>query len=691
MPRHFFCAGRIAVAPLLLLLSTSPSVAQPPAAAADADEHIEEIQVTATRRQVRRTDVSAALTVVNSADIARGKLVTDALAAQPGVFLQQTTPGQGAVIIRGLKGSEVLHLVDGFRLNNAIFRNAPTQYLALVAPGTLERIEIVRGAPASLYGSDATGGVVQVISRVPSLDEVGIRGDATMALDTAELTKSLRASVEFGDRRKAALISGEYLDTGNRKIGGGDRVAPSGYSSRGARVALALTPDEERSWLFDVQLARQPLTPRIDELLPGFGQAQPSSSEFFFAPNERQFAHVRHSRKSAWWNADWVVDAGWQRINDGRISRDFQSDLRRTERNSSDLYGVSVSASAETASGSWIGGLEFYHDRVASTRFEENLATGITQSIASRFPDGSTMDHAAIFGNLLQRVNDRHTLSGGLRFSAIRTELSQTAAAPAASTEQKDVSADLGWVFNATQATQVTANAGFGFRAPNVFDLGTLGDRPGNRFNIPNPALESERVTQVDLGLRHRAERWDLDVVLFALHYAERITSVLTGDVTAGGREITQSRNVSSADIRGIELAGHWSIASELTADLVLNYLRGIQAEEDGSTVAADRIAPLNGRLSLEYQVSPSLTLEPYLVFAGSQDRLSPRDIQDARINPDGTPGYVTANVAGEWRLGEAWQLTVVLENLLDRRYQVHGSGIEAVGRNVYLGVRSSW
>ena len=56
-------------------------------------------------------------------------------AGSPGVFLQQTTPGQGAAIIRGLKGSEVLHLVDGFRLNNAIFRNAPTQYLALVAPG----------------------------------------------------------------------------------------------------------------------------------------------------------------------------------------------------------------------------------------------------------------------------------------------------------------------------------------------------------------------------------------------------------------------------------------------------------------------------------------------------------------------------------------------------------------------------
>ena len=221
-------------------------------------------------------DVSAALTVVTAEDIARAKLATDSLAARPGVFLQQTTPGQGAAIIRGLKGSEVLHVVDGMRLNNAIFRNAPTQYLSLVAPGTLERIEIVRGAPASLYGSDAVGGVVQALSRVPSFDSGGHRGDAFAAVDSADLAKLLRASLEFGDETAAALVSGEILETGNRRIGGGERIAPSGYESKGARVAVSLIPQEGSSWLLDLQAARQPMTPRVDELVPGFGQGEPA-------------------------------------------------------------------------------------------------------------------------------------------------------------------------------------------------------------------------------------------------------------------------------------------------------------------------------------------------------------------------------------------------------------------------------
>jgi outer membrane cobalamin receptor len=122
-------------------------------------ERLDEILVTATRRTVSLAEVSSGLTLVEGAAARAQKLVTDALEAEVGVDLQQTTPGQGAAIIRGLKGSSILHLVDGMRLNNAIFRSAPTQYFALVPTGAVERIEVLRGTPASLYGSDAVGGV----------------------------------------------------------------------------------------------------------------------------------------------------------------------------------------------------------------------------------------------------------------------------------------------------------------------------------------------------------------------------------------------------------------------------------------------------------------------------------------------------------------------------------------------------
>ena len=676
---------------LRILLTASAFLPVIATAQESADEAIDEIQVSATRRPAAAKDVPAALTLIGSEEISQSKIITDALAAQPGVFLQQTTPGQGAAIIRGLKGSEVLHLVDGFRLNNAIFRNAPTQYLALVAPGGVQRIEVLRGAPSSLYGSDAVGGVVHLISRMPDFTAPGSRGAVHVGLDTADLGKAVRASFAAGDEKFSTSISGEYLETGNRRTGSGNRVGPSAYESSGGRLVLQATPEDGSSWSLDLQYVKQPATPRFDELVPGFGQTEPASSEFLFSPNERVFAHLRHSRENWLWSADWNFAAGWQQITDDRITRDYQSPLRRYENNSSDLFGLSANASRDFDSGSWIIGAELYSDRVSSQRIEQDIDSGQLQDLVARFPDQSTVDQAAVYGHTQHRFAGRQRVSAGLRLNAVRVEIPDSGSIPAYAVDQDDISADLGWILDVTEQSQLVANAGYGFRAPNVFDLGSLGDRPGNRFNIPNPNLESEHILQIDFGVRHRGERWDVDVMLFALHYSDRIVSVLTGGITPSGRDIVQSQNVSDADIYGIESAIHYEITMALAADLVVNIQRGEQLEADGSAVPADRMPPLNGRFNLNYQVSGNVLIEPYIVFAAGQDRLSPRDVRDARIDPTGTPGWITANFAVMWRVSDRWNFRAAAENILDKHYRVHGSGIDAVGFNIAVSADLRW
>ncbi|MDH3902019.1 MAG: Plug domain-containing protein, partial [Xanthomonadales bacterium] len=120
---------------------------------------LEHVQVTATRSNKRDIDISAAVTAINEAEVLKlaPDVVAEMLRGQPGAFFQQTTPGQGIPIIRGLKGSQVLHLVDGMRLNNAFFRNAPNQYLGLVDSYAASRMEVVRGSQGTLYGADAMG------------------------------------------------------------------------------------------------------------------------------------------------------------------------------------------------------------------------------------------------------------------------------------------------------------------------------------------------------------------------------------------------------------------------------------------------------------------------------------------------------------------------------------------------------
>ena len=656
-------------------------------------DRLDEILVTATRRTVSIAEVSSGLTLVDGASARERKLVTDALDTEIGVYLQQTTPGQGAPIIRGLKGSSILHLVDGMRLNNAIFRSAPTQYFALVPTGAVERIEVLRGTPASLYGSDAVGGVVQLVTRVPRFEsgEIEYRGEIYGAYDTAELGRLLSGTIDAGNERIATTFSADLLETGDRRTGSGERIGPSGYESRAARWALAGRPDEKRSWLFDVHYLEQPETPRVDELVAGFGQTEPSSSEFFFKPNRRVFVHGRYGHEDGMFGLDWNVDLAWQRIDDDRTSRDFESTDRRFESNRSDLYGLVVSGSRVTDSGSWVAGVEAYRDEVSSRRSEESLDDGQVTVLTPRFPDGSEIERFALFGNTERYVSARNILSGGLRISREDVSLPATPVSAAASIVVSDTSGDIGWIFNASENWQIVANAGFGFRAPNVFDLGTLGNRPGNRFNIPNPELDSERVVQLDAGVRYSDDRARFELMVYTLDYSDRITSVLTGDVTPEGRDIVQSVNAADSTIRGFEGGAEFFVSDTISLEAVLNYTWSEQRVPGSPTEPGDRIPPLSGRLNVSYDGGGDIRLDAWLRFAGEQDRLSARDVRDSRIDPNGTSGWGILGARGTWDARGDWQFTLGIDNVFDKRYRVHGSGLDAAGRNLMVSVRKTW
>jgi len=266
----------------------------------------------------------------------------------------------------------------------------------------------------------------------------------------------------------------------------------------------------------------------------------------------------------------------------------------------------------------------------------------------------------------------------------------QTAVSPAAYVSVTDASGDIGWIFNVTDAWQLVANAGFGFRAPNVFDLGTLGNRPGNRFNIPNADLDSERIVQFDAGVRHRIAGSQVELMVYALNYDDRITSVLTGAVTPEGRDIVQSVNAADSIIYGVEAGADFEVTGCVIASAVLNYTWGEQRVVGSPTEPADRIPPLSGRLNIACDPGGDFRIDGWLRFAGEQDRLSARDVRDVRIDPEGTSGWALLGARASWVYRD-WQFTLGLDNLLDKRYRAHGSGLDAPGRNLSVSVRRIW
>ena len=658
-----------------------------------ADSILETIQVTATRRPESTFEVPVATTVVTRENLAKAPLQTvmDALRGTPGAFVQQTTPGQGVVILRGLKGSEILHVVDGFRLNNAIFRNAPNQYVALVDAQSLERIEVARGPMSSLYGSDAMGGVVQMLGwepGFPGADDWSTTGRMRLAVGSADRSALGRAEAAVGHDRLAISGGLTWQDVGERRVGGGERMPFSSFEAMSADLKVRARVGEGQEWMVSAQFSEQPETPRHDELTPGFGQTHPNSAEFLFEPQEREFFHLRWraTEPGTWWDSA-EAHLGQQLIDDSRRTRDFGSFNQDREHNRVVTQGLTFQAFKELGTEHAITwGADLYDDDVESSRSRRDIRGGPALARAPRFPDGSTMRQFGVYLADDWAMAEDLDVLGSLRWSRVETRLPEAAAGADVEVKDTGVSGNLGLSWALRPALRLVANAGYGFRSPNVFDLGAFGDRPGNRFSIPNADLEAETVTTVDAGFKYSGAATEAELIAYRSFYRDKITAVLNGEQTPAGRLVVQSRNATSLDISGVEFGLRRAISDAVQLRLSSTWTRGDE-RFDGDQYPADRIPPLTGSAGLSWEISGELTAEGWVDVARRQDRYSPRDLLDPRIDPEGTDGWASWNLRLGWEPTPRLRTTLQLLNAADARYREFGSGIDASGVGWHLAV----
>ena len=671
---------------------------------------LQEVTVTATRGERPSFDVPNAVTIVDREHVQRQSpaVLPDLLRGQTGVFVQQTTPGQAAPIIRGLIGSSILMLVDGMRLNTAFFRSAPNQYFALVDPYNVDRLEVVRGAGSALYGSDAMGGVLNVITPIPrfTTDQWQLHGRALEQFASADTSWVNRLSLQ-GGRSGIAMSGGFTYQDHNDIHGGGDTGTqrPSGYEVYAGNGTLFLERGNQ-DLLFSFQYLQQPKTPRFDELVPGFHQSQPSSAVSFFEPNDRLFVHGRYRLRNPLSFVDGLeFHVAFQEINDDRRTRGFTSTREDREHNGDSLIGLTLQLTSQWRD--WMTftyGGEIYLDEVRSSRTGRNINTGATSILQGRFADGSTFNSFGVYVQDEIRLHPRLTAILGARFSHFDVDIPKADRGEGAEAHlsTSDLTGSLGLVYHLTPTVNLVTNFGRGFRVPNVFDLSTLGPRPGNRFNIPNPNLSPEEVFTVDAGVKVKLPRFAGELFGFYLDFRDKIEDNLTGECFRDGvgivppvqcqptdRQVVQSQNLNTVTLYGVEVGGRLQMLDNLEAYGTLNYTWAEEEFRDGRTLPADRIPPLNGQVGVLYRPLPRLWVEPFIRFATRQDRLSDRDLIDPRINPNGTPGWVTANLLLGWEINERFRARLAVENLFDQPYREHGSGINAPGINAIVSLEA--
>ncbi len=662
---------------------------------ADAGEHEATervVVVTAASGEETFADASRAVSVVG-ADRAYERAVAstpEMLAEAPGVFLKRTNDAVATPIVRGLLGNRVLVLLDGIRLNTAITRSGRNPALNLVDPFTIERIEVVRGAGAVLHGSDAIGGVVQVIERRPTLGVQGFEVRPEVGLRAGSAASSFQGRATVGaSGRSAGLLAG----AGGGRLGqldAGGELGPQRFSG-----ATSYSADGKASGLWgpalvsaEVATVRFVDAPRADST---------PEDQSWFELQSRTAAVVRAVSHEPLPSLE--AHASFQRLGEDRSRQ--RSDPAREAEESDAIWGAGAGLEADLLRSEVAtvrAGLDYLHERLSSRAVDVDAASVRTPRPRARYVDGASYQSAGLFAQCELRLGEVVSVTPGGRGTLVWAgappdPLRPTQ--PGLALAEQSLIGNLLLKVRLGDSVRVLGSVSQGFRAPNLDDLLAFGSS-ARAFDAPSGGLSSERSLAGDLGVRLTSAHVSGEAFGFYTALDDLIArrpGSYDGMTTIDGRPVFVRQNADQGSLGGVELAATARVRPvQLTTAAM--WTRGVQETHDdaGRPVREpmSRIPPLSGHATLRFEPGwRGAYAEAALAWAARQDRLSAEDRADPRICPagpdgcPGTPGYAVVSLRAGAELTRQVRLAIVLENLGDALYRNHSSDLYAPGRSV--------
>lgn len=516
-------------------------------------EQLDEVFLSVFRSKEKSTRIAEQIVALTKKDILKTAPQTsaDLLASIPGIKVQKSQFGGGSPVLRGMESNRVLLVVDGVRLNNAIYRKGHLQNSITVSPSLLERTEVVFGPSSVVYGSDALGGVIHYYTKIPQIssnNEVKSEFYSRIGTVNNEITNNISAELRF--KKWASLTNISYSSFGdlsmgkNRSHGFADWGKVPFYSENlnnnyAATPTINNNPTTQRNTGYNqtdvLQKFYIPLTikteaivnlqystssdiPRFDKLME-LSDGSLKFSEWYYGPQERFLASVQIAvNPSVSWIDRGIYTIAYQNIKESRVQRKFGS-LERLYRNEEvDVYSVNGDFTVpltKNQNKNLSYGFSFAYNDVKSNsigKFIETTGDRITGftgdfKVQSRFPDGgSNYASGAVYADYRQDIG-KGTLNTGIRLTNTRlsaTWVDQTfIVLPETDIFLKNtaLTATVSYVYKPTIDWQINGVLSSGFRSPNIDDVGKVREKSGD-VTVPNIDLKPEFAYNVEAGLK---------------------------------------------------------------------------------------------------------------------------------------------------------------------------------------------
>jgi hemoglobin/transferrin/lactoferrin receptor protein len=655
-----------------------------------------EMVVTASRTPEETREVPYTSEILDSEDILANatRTLPRAFLDTPGVLVQETTPGHGSPYIRGFTGRQNLLLQDGIRLNNSTWRSGPVQYWNTLDTQAISSIELIKSQGSVLYGSDAIGGTVNILSKSSGFrDEDGFfsGGAAYYRFDTNSESHLGRLEQRLGMGGTWGLMLGfSAKDIGDIKDSALGRMHGTGYSEQSFDLKFEYAFSDTRTLTFAHTYLDQDDISRWHNTINNQGWIHGRS--FTTAgtdlrrdyDQERSLTYLRleDSSSEIFWIDSWQTTFSYQKTQDSefRVRGSGRTDEKILD---VDTYGLNFQAN----SGNIVWGADYYHDEVASQGFRNGAIHASNRPVA----DDATYDSLGLFANYTGETGERFTFDAGARFTYAEADWKgyRPDGAPvdqSGNASWENLSLSLRGQYDIDDHWALFGGASQAFRAPNLDDL------TGSQFALNgldsngSPDVDPEKYLTSELGTRF--DNGDLSFQFSGFH-TWIDDSIVRIDDGMGGLATT---NGSEGYIYGFEARTVWQFHPQWELAAQAAWQDGKQ-KQGGVEDTVRRLIPLYGGVSLKWtEPDEKYWITGRIRAATRQDNLSALAASDTqRIPVNGTPGYLTASIYAGWQVTDTLQLNLALENLTDEDYRIHGSGQNAPGRNATLSVKYEW
>ncbi len=717
-----------------------------------ASRNLEEAVVYTNKFAEKKKNLAQKIDVITAAVIARynSQNTGDLLIGTGNVFVQKSQQGGSSPVVRGFEASRVLLLVDGVRMNNAIYRAGHLQNVITVDQNMLERAEVMYGPSSTIHGSDALGGAIQFRTKSPLLATSGktlIKGSAFARYSTANQEKTGHADLsiggsklawlqsytfsEFGDMKMGSNYPDRYPDFGRRSryietVNGVDQVVAnkddrvqkfSGYSQWDITQKLLFKQSDKVSHKLNLQYSNSTDVPRYDRLqdIRNFGGSIGTTlryAEWYYGPQTRIMGAYELNVSKLGFFDEFKTILSYQDIKESRQQREYlRYDRFDSRREHIKVIGFTVDGRMTRGQNELTLGIDGQLNDLKSVADRTNLTTGVKTKLDSRYPNGdNNMNYFGAYAqHLLKSKNGKLVLNDGLRVQTVslRSTISDNSFFnfPFTEIRQKPfaVTGNAGLVFIPSEEFRFTSSLSSGFRAPNIDDAARIfeSSTATRRVIIPNPDIDPEYTYNFDLGLVYNVKnkvRFELtgfytlfrNAIALAPFQLNGQDSIVYNTVKSA---VYANQNVNKAFVRGLNARLKVELSKSLTWDNTISQTYGRFVNPDKTKKPLDHIPPVFGKSSLMYNAKKT-NVEFFMQFNGwkkIKDYNPDGEDNGQYATAEGMPSWMTLNLRGSYNFKKYLTVQAGIENILDRNYRYFASGFSAPGRNFYLALRTNF